>query len=166
MKKHLFEILSVIIIAVFSFLAIASGSSETPSVDEQPEGTAAIVETDSNVGNYSVEIKDARISKTYDGKPAIVITYAFTNNSSESTAFYLAFEDEAFQNDIGLNRAYTLTDGDSYNEDNQTKQIKTGATIDVDVAYELNDSESDVVVEVSEYFGWTDDKVTKTFSIK
>ena len=46
------------------------------------------------------------------------------------------------------------------------KEIKTGATIDVDVAYELNDSESDVVIEVSELFGWTDDKITKTFSIK
>lgn len=166
MKKRFLGIMSVLVIAVFAFLAIASGSSETPSVDEQPEGTAAIAETNSNVGDYTVEIKDARISKTYDSKPAIVITYAFTNNSSESTAFYLAFEDEAFQNDIGLNRAYTLIDGDPYNEDNQTKQIKTGATINVDVAYELNDTESDVVVEVSEYLGWTDDKVTKTFSIK
>lgn len=78
----------------------------------------------------------------------------------------MTFEDGAFQNDIGLNEALFLSDNDPYSSDNQTKEIKTGATIDVDVAYELNDSESDVVIEVSELFGWSDDKVTKTFSIK
>ena len=166
MKKYLLGMMSVLVVAVFAFLAIASGSSETPSVDEQPEGTAAIAETESNVGDYIVEIKDARITVSFDGKPAIVVTYGFTNNASDPTAFYLTFEDGAFQNDIGLNEALFLSDNDPYSSDNQTKEIKTGATIDVDVAYELNDSESDVVIEVSELFGWSDDKVTKTFSIK
>lgn len=165
MKKSLSAILSIILVLVFALFAIASSSSDGEETT-QPAGEAQAAETGSNVGDYSVEIKGSRLTETYDGKPVIVVTYGFTNNAEEAQAFYLAFETKAYQNGVGLNEAYVLTDNDPYTGDNQTKEIKTGATIDVEVAYELNDSETDVEVEVEEFLGWTDDKVTKTFTIK
>lgn len=165
MKKSISAILSIALVLVFALFAIASGSSEGEETT-QPAGEAQAAETGSNVGDYSVEIKDARLTETYDGKAAVVITYGFTNNAENAVSFSAAFDATAYQGGVGLNEAYVLKDGDSYTTDNHYKEIKTGASLDVDVAYELNDTETDVEVEVEEFFGWTDDKVTKTFTIK
>ncbi len=164
----------VIIVVVLIGIIGAAGGDDTGSETTAPSDDASVTQAaaaetkavkDNEVGSYQVEIKNARITEDYEGKPVVVITYGFTNNSDNPASFGVAIEDAAFQNDIGLNEAYLLSD-DSYSSDNQLKQIKTGATLDVEVAYELNDSESDVVVEAKELFGWTDDIVTRTFSIK
>ena len=49
--------------------------------------------------------------------------------------------------------------------DNQRKEIKTGASLDVEVAYTLNDDKSDVEVEVKKLFSLDESSVSKTFSI-
>lgn len=165
MKKSISAILSIALVLLFALFAIASGSSEGEETT-QPADEAQVAETGSNVGNYSVEIKEARITETYDGKAAVVITYGFTNNAENAVSFLTAFEATAYQGGVGLNEVFMLKDGDLYSSDNQYKEIKTGATLDVDIAYELNDTETDVEVEVEEFLGWTDDKVTKTFTIK
>lgn len=165
MKKSLSAILSIILVSVFALFAIASGSSDGEETT-QPAGEAQAAETGSNVGEYSVEIKDARITKTYDDKPVIVVTYGFTNNAENAVSFSTAFEANAYQGGIGLNESFGVDSDDPYTTDNQYKEIKTGATLDVEVAYELNDTETDVDVEVEEFLGWTDDQVTKTFTIK
>ena len=71
-----------------------------------------------------------------------------------------------FQDGIGLNECYVADDSANYSSDNQSKEIKSGASLSVEVAYELNDSVTDIEVEVSEYLSWSDKKVTKTFKIK
>ena len=116
------------------------------------------------MGDYEVEIKSARLTKDFEGKAVVVITYAFTNHGKDNASFSFALNDEVFQNGVGLNNAYILKD-DDYSADNQTKEIKTGASLDVDVAYELNDSTTDVEVEVSELISFDDAKITKTFKI-
>lgn len=163
----------IIVIVLIAIIGGAGGRDETgvttTSADNGSvtQAAAETAESDENsLGSYQVEIKNARLTETYDGKPVVVITYGFTNNAEEPTAFYLAFDETVYQNDIGLNGAYVLKNGDPYSADNQTKEIKKGATLDVEVAYELNDTESDVVVEVKEYLSFTDDVITKTFSIK
>ena len=45
------------------------------------------------------------------------------------------------------------------------KDIKKGASLEVEVAYELNDSTTDVEVEVSELFSFSDKVIKKTFTI-
>ncbi|MBP3696376.1 MAG: DUF5067 domain-containing protein [Clostridia bacterium] len=164
MSKKLSAILAVLMVALFAFFAIASSSDGEKT--EQDAGKADAQNADSNVGEYSVDIKSARLSESWDGKDVVVITYGFTNNSDDSASFGVAFEDNAYQNGVGLERAYTLKDGDPYDDGNQYKDIKTGATLDVEVPYVLNDTETDVEVEVEELFGLNDDMVTRTFSIK
>ena len=67
---------------------------------------------------------------------------------------------------FSLNKAYVLADSADYNSDNQSKEIKKGVSLDVEVAYELNDTITDVEVEVSEFVSFNDDVVKKNFSIK
>lgn len=164
MKK--IKILSVVLLSLL-FVLFAMGSGEDTST-EQDQGSGVVATEDADntsLGDYKVEILDSRMAKDYSGNDVIIIKYSFTNNSDSPTAFYTAFEDNAYQNDIGLNDAILVEDSAEYSADNQTKDIKTGATLEVEVAYELNDTTSDVVVEVTEFLGFDDTVITKTFKI-
>lgn len=163
MKKLVSLILALLLVGTFTLFALGSGEAET---DNQGSATAESSNKDSDLGDYKVEIESCRIAKDYENKPVVIIKYIFTNNADESTAFYTAFEDNVYQNGVGLNESYVLKDSAKYSADNQTKDIKQGASIDVEVAYELNDKTTDIEVEVEELFSFDDNKVTKTFSIK
>lgn len=122
--------------------------------------------SESNLGDYNVVIKSCRIAKNYESKPVVIVKYEFKNNSDKAASFIYTFEDNVYQNGVGLNNSYVLSDSANYSADNQTKEIKSGVTLDVEVAYELNDTTTDILVEVSELISFNEDKVTKTFSIK
>ena len=164
MRKTISSILAILLVSVFAFFAIAS-SSEGEETKQEP-GQAQAGANDSNVGDYSVEIKSARLTKDWEGKNTVVITYGFTNNGDNAISFSTAISDNAYQNGVGLEQAFILKDGDPYDDSNQYKEIKKGATLDVEIPYVLNDSESDVEVEVEEWISFSDDKVSRTFSIK
>ena len=161
--KKLRILLSVLLVAVFVFFALGSG--ESTSVN-QGNGNAESNADSSNIGDYSITIDSCRIAKTYDDKPAVIVKYTYTNvNDENPTAFYIAFNDHVYQNGVGLNEAYVLKDSANYNSDNQRKEIKKGASIEVEVAYELNDTTTNIEVEVEELFSFSNTKITKTFSI-
>lgn len=118
------------------------------------------------LGDYSVVIDSCRLSTSWDDEPIIIVKYVFTNNGEDSASFFSSLNDKAYQNGVGLNRCYTAIDSANYSEDNQTKDIKKGASLEVEVAYRLNDTTTDVEIEVSEFISFSDKKITKTFSIK
>lgn len=165
MKKVLSVLLSIAILATFAFFAIASGDSSDADTT-QPAGEASNGSNSDTLGQYKVEIKDARLTKDYENKPVVVVTYGFTNNADEAAAFEWTFEDNVYQNGVGLEHSYILKDGDPYNDSNKSKEIKKGVTLDLEVAYVLNDTETDIVVEVEELISFSDAVVSRTFSIK
>ena len=163
--KKVSLLLAALLIALFAIFAL--GSTESTTVD-QGNGTLSPSSNagSSNIGDYSVTISSCRLAKDYAGKPVVIVKYIFKNiNDDDSAAFYLTFQDTVYQNGVGLNEAYVLADSANYSADNQTKEIKKGASIEVEVAYELNDTTSDIEVEVEELFSFDDTKITKTFSI-
>ena len=157
-----------IILALMVLVVLASCSVEPEQPMETVQGADNVVtqlNNDNNLGDYMVEIKGCRMAEDYQGNPIVIVTYSFTNNGDEAAAFYLSLEDEVYQDGIGLNKSYVVADSANYSSDNQSKSIKKGATLDVEVAYELNDTTSDVEVEVSEFFSFTDKKITKVFKL-
>ncbi len=181
--KKLSMLLVVALIAVFAFFAIGSGESNSNKVEDQ--GTAAVGQNttiagedgataapDSNtqvpgmLDNYAVVIDSCRLAKDYEGKDVVIVKYLFTNVSSDTaTSFIVAINDQVYQNGIGLNDAFIMDDNANYSSDNQMKEIKKGATLDVEVAYELNDTTTPIEVEVAENFSFKDNVVTKTFTL-
>ena len=148
--------------------------TETDTNNKTAETTAnTVAETtanntpnkDNKLGNYIVEIKSYRLAEDYQGEPIVIVKYGFTNNDNDASAFYLSLSDHVYQNGIGLNECYFVDDSANYSSDNQTKEIKQGASIDVEVAYKLNDTTSDIEIEVSELISFSSKKVTKTFKI-
>lgn len=141
-------------------------SNDANNNDNQGNGSANNSSNNkNNLGEYNVVIESCRLATDYSGEKCVIVKYSFTNNSDNNAAFYVTIEDNVFQNDIGLNKAYILPDEANYSGDNQSKEIRPGATIDVEVAYTLNDSTSPIEVEITEYFSFSDRKVTKTFTI-
>ena len=158
MKKLLTILLALVL--VFS-LAACGGDTASQGSDKAESSTVA----DNTLGDYSVDIKSCRLAEDYEGKPIVIITYGFTNNGESAAAFYTSVTAEAYQGGIGLNECYFAEDSAKYISDNQSKEIKTGATLDVEVAYVLNDTTTDVEIEVSEWISFSDKKLTKTFTI-
>jgi hypothetical protein len=64
-----------------------------------------------------------------------------------------------------MERNYFCED-ESFNLDASSKEIKAGKSVKVDIAYTLNDTTTDVDVEVSELISLDDNVVKKTFTIK
>ena len=155
--------LSIVLVLMFAMFAMGSGESTS---EDQGTGTAQKAETNTNIGDYTVEIASCRLAKDYAGADVVIVKYIFTNVANDTpTAFYIAFDDTVFQNGVGLNEAYILADSANYSTDNQMKEIKKGASIEVEVAYELDDTTTEIEVEVKELFSFDDTTVTKTFSI-
>lgn len=98
------------------------------------------------LGNFVCDVTD--VSKTTDanGKPAILVTYYFKNNSDTAIDFDSALYTIVKQNDNTLIRTVLSTSDDTDLAD--TTATEPGATSKVKRAYTLNDQTSDVVFEL------------------
>lgn len=87
-------------------------------------------------------------TKTVDdeGEAVVIITYSFTNKTSESVSFFAATYINVFQKGIALSPVVYYST--AFDLESQWREIKDGATIRVQCAYLLNDNSSDVEVEV------------------
>jgi hypothetical protein len=158
-KKWWFWLIAIVV--VIGIIGAAGGSDTDTSVSTNP--VTDIAETMApvdSIDNLQCEIVSATLGgKTYDGKPTVVVTYQFTNNSTEPAAFYTSFTDTVYQNGIECERSYNLE------ETNEDKEIKPGATIEVVLDYELNDTTSDIEVEIAGWLSWDENVISKTFKI-
>lgn len=177
-----FLIIALIVCAVLVVIGIVFGNDNEPTSDsksttnttsnssaatESPSQTTTSTTTaNDTLGNYAVEIKSYRLAKDYEDAPIVIIKYLFTNNDTEAASFYLTFEDDVYQNGVGLNKCYFVDDSANYSADNQSKEIKKGSSIDVEIAYVLNDTTSDLEVEVSKLISFNNKKITKVFKLQ
>lgn len=133
-----------------------SGAAPEPAQSEPAQQQESKAEA-----KYAVSIDDCKVTTDYSGKPAIVVTYSFTNNADKATAFMTAISAKCFQNGVELDFG-VVEDADAQSGMNE---IKPGATTTVQEAYLLDD-ESDVTVECTELISLSDDILAeKTFSV-
>ena len=116
------------------------------------------------VGDYTVVIKSATVTTDYEGNPAIVVNYNWTNGSTETKMALTAVLAKAFQDGVQLDSAMMLSD--NYTPNTAT-ELKPGASLDVQAAFVLRNTTSPVEFELSEAFAFDNDQVVaKTFDIK
>lgn len=138
-----------------------SADNSTVKAENQPK-TAS-----SKIGNYEVTILSAQVVKnTSDGKYDLIVTYSFTNNATESKAFGYAVSPKLFQNGVEIPELWSrIGIEDYYDFDNQHKEIKPGTTLEVQEAYELSDTTTDVEVEISEWISLSNKTISYTISL-
>ena len=132
--------------------AAPAAPAATAATESAPAETQAAADSD-----YVVTIDGATTAKDYEGKPAMIVDFTFTNNSDDAQMFMVAVSPKAFQNGVELELA-VVTDG--YDSAGSTKEIKPGATTQVQMAYLLAD-ESEVSVEVEETFSFSNELIAE-----
>lgn len=98
---------------------------------------------------YEIRVMDYFLSKDRDGKDVLVVDYEWTNNSDETTSFWVTFSDKVFQNGIELDE--TVFGCDDTNIDDEMTEIQPGAKYRVKCDYLLRDSTSPVNVVTTQY---------------
>lgn len=151
----------VVLGAVLALAGCSSGSSGSSKKSAGSEASSAAEQSQSASSDYAVTIDSARMAEDYEGNPAVVVGFTFTNNSDDDAMFSVAANVDVFQNGVELDSAVV-----SDTESNSFNKVKPGATIQTEEAFKLNDS-SDIEVEVSELFSLSDDLLaSKTFTLQ
>lgn len=140
----------------------SAAASEEPSPSVQPTA-APSAGPSGDLGDYFVEIKSAVLTADYGGSPAILITYSWTNNSHETTNALTVFIERAFQDGVQLDSATILSTNPQYSAGTALRDVRPGASTDVQRAYLISDSGSPVEFEVFEFMGDDENAVSMTF---
>lgn len=144
-----------------SGMTSASASAETAAGDAAASEPQAAEQSESTEAAYGVTIDGCRVTEDYEGNPAAVITYTFTNNSDEATSFMVALYPKVFQNGVELDTAI----GSDWDSNKYTSDVKPGSSTTVEIGYALEDM-SDVTVEVEELLSFSDTILAEqTFSL-
>jgi hypothetical protein len=164
-------VIAVVFIVVFVFTLALGSLGDTPVTQGDEAKVVASKQAEDKqersgmLGDYAVTIKECKVTKTYDGKAAVIITYEWTNNSDEAKSFSLAFEDKVYQN--GVECTDGILGGDAIEYGDVYADVKPGVTFAVQAAYELQDESTPVDVELKEMSLFPSDKmVYKQFAVK
>lgn len=169
-KKKKLIILGIVIAVIIIVIAAASGSgSNDDTKTSSNETTVSSVdaekkETDENtIGDFKCVVKGAKITKDWEGKDAVLITYEFTNNSDSPISFDGALDDKLYQDGIELESAILSNDEEAKLID--TVDLKPGITKEVKKAYSLRNKKSEIEVEIQEIFSFSDDMIKTTINL-
>ncbi len=113
-------------------------------------GEGTYNEASASSAETSVKIVDMFLSENYSGEDVLIVKYEYTNGEKKVTAFSQEFRDTVYQNGVECSSWTISEDADG---EPSILYIKPGATIIVEEAYILNDTTSDVEIEVETLFG-------------
>jgi uncharacterized protein YxeA len=134
---------------------ISAAESEAKAESQaESEAEKSEIAASGKIGDYEFAIESAHLAESEEGKPAIVVRYKFTNNSSETTYFLLAAHHAAYQNGDSLDVA-TVDEEDF--KSNSFDDVGKGESIEVDAAYLLKDEKSPVDVKITTLENMFDD---------
>lgn len=158
----------VAVIAVIAIIGSIGGGGDkktdtSSSGDTSASTSAAVATTEKKAdAKFVVKLGETKVIKDYEGKPALLVNYSFTNNSDKKQSFMVAIKDAAFQDGIGLNDAITM--GNEYDSELQMKEIMPGKTLNVQAAYVLDDTTTPVEIQISELISFNDELID-TFTV-
>lgn len=120
-------------------------TSSTPSAAPSAQEAAT--------SDFDVTIEGSSFASDYEGKPVIVVSFGFTNNSDEAANFMFSIDAQAFQAGIELDDMVVGVDG--IDSSLAMADIQPGVTVTIQQPFLLRDN-SDVTVEARELMSFTD----------
>lgn len=130
--------------------------------EESKNATSQKETVEGKLGDYYIKIGEGVVKKDKNGNNVLIVDVSFTNNSDSEQSFMLSISDTAYQDGVQIEPLYY---SNVYDSDSQYKQILPGTTYNVKVAYKLSNTNSDVIVKMSELISLSNTKITKTFKI-
>lgn len=124
----------------------ACGASSGSSNQDQGQSSEPEAAQKAPESSVAVTIDGVTTTTDYEGKPCAVVSYTFTNVSSdEARAFSTSTYQEVYQGGVQCD-VTMATDGSADGQSSLTK-VKAGNSVSVKIAYELKDN-SDLEVNV------------------
>jgi hypothetical protein len=160
-----------------SALDSATKSSSSPSSSSTSKSTddSATKAEESKSGEQKNEgdltsahasiVSLAKSNNDYNGKPTVLVSVKWTNTSDDNQLVTAALNPKAYQKGKSLDTAIYTNAPKGYDANAELSEIKAGASTTTTLAYVLEDSSTDVEVELSDFIGG-DATITRTFSLK
>lgn len=137
-----------------SYEVSALGSSWTVELQQTSTTPSAAPSTETAAdSDFAVTIEGSSFANDYEGKPVIVVTFGFTNNSDQAENFMFSINAQAFQGGIELDDMAIGVDG--VDSSLSMADIQPGVTVSVQQSFLLRD-DSTVSVEVRELITFND----------
>lgn len=158
MKKTLAAFVTVLVFSSCAALsACSSDGAQEPAQDATEPAAAEAQAPEASEPEYAASIDSLAPATDYEGMPAVLVTYSWTNNSDEAISAAAALSLKAFQNGVQLETGIVASDIDS---EGYMAEVKPGAGTTFQMAY-LIDDQSDVTVEVSELISFDDTPIAE-----
>lgn len=124
-------------------------NTETQIADQEQEAQTGEVEA-INLDNSEGTLKftNYEITTDYEGNPAIIVYYDYTNKKDETSFAQMTFYPQVFQNGIECEMAFTMNDNESLS--NSSKEIQKGTTLNIAYIYKLQDTQNSVTIQVTD----------------
>lgn len=131
----------------------AASEAEPEAEEPEPEPEADEGPAMAENSDYKVTINGYNIVEDYDGAPCIAVDFTFTNVSDDTpTSMMLATDITVYQDGVECEDAYFSGE----NSDGYSNKVKAGVSVDVTRTYKLQNTISDVEVEVGQLSFWDD----------
>lgn len=125
--------------------------NENDSSIAEPPAESQTNETINLIGESgTLKYVKHELSTNYEGNPVILIYFDYTNTGEEAENAQLAFHLTTYQNGIECDFDFPADTVEA--NQNISKKIQPGTTLQIAFAYELQDTQNPVTVEVSELF--------------
>jgi len=135
---------------VLSYEVTALGVTRTATLEQVSRTPAAAPANAEESSDFDVSIQGATFSSDYKGKPVIVVTFSFTNDSDAPASFLYSLDAQAFQGGVELDDLVLGVEG--IDDSLVSADVQPGTSLDVQVPFLLRDT-SPVTVEVREFLG-------------
>ena len=146
------NLLCLLLAALMTFSLAACGKGEEETKDPNLL----------TVGDFELRYKGASIMTDYEGNDALVLTLDFTNKSEETTDYFWSIYETAMHNGAELEMAIVYLDEETLEsvDDSQYQNVEPGATVEVQTAFELDDTTGEVEITFEEMEGDKNDTIT------
>ena len=91
------------------------------------------------------------------GKPALAVTFTWTNNSEETLSAWDVWQFYAYQDGIQVDTTWVFDNPDVTLDDKDSTRIRPGASITFQKVFSLFNDVADVEVEVEQWYDYEND---------
>lgn len=151
MKKFLTLLLSAILLLSLCACGNDTKTDDTPgqAAAQSTQGTSVSKVTMEDDAGGLIYAKHQLVAD-YEGEPAVLIYFDYTNKSGKIGTAQDIFYPQVFQNGIECEMTLPLDDNQAIQ--NASKEVPSGATVNVAFIYRLEDKTSPVTLKVSDTF--------------
>lgn len=143
-----------------------SGKSSSDDAAQSDAKAKGEQDMEGDLRDIHVKIVSAvKSSNDYEGKPTILVTYEWRNNTKKNNSFMVLANTQAFQNGQALEHAVYMDAPEGYDGNSYMAEVQPGATAKATIGYVLKD-QSAVTIDVTDMFSLDDSaKIVHTFNL-